>query len=1205
MLRRAGLGLLVVLLLAAAVAAPQVLDLTGGPVPAPSVAEFRERAQAGYVEGEGEGEGERAIPGGVAQELQRRAYPQGFVDDRVSIKAREAFEALPSRTPSSALPDAWSTRRKRAAATITAQWSEIGPTSLTKPVGQSFASPASQAGRISALAVKPGCSAAACTLFAGAAGGGLWKTGNALAEIPAWQPAMNGIPTNSIGSITFDPNDDTGNTLYVGTGEAADAGDDQAGRGLYKSVNGGQTFTPVAGAETIGLNRSIGAVLVKPGDANTIWIGTARGRTGGSATLAGLTTAPDVQQMGVYKSEDGGATFTLSKAWEANSTNEQRRAMEDSINGGVHHLELDPANADTVYAAAYGHGIWRQSVRLDGDDTWRQVYVPEDADTANSARAEFDLVRVADNATRAYVGDGSNGTKGSFFRAMDVDVAAADLVDATPANTNVWEKTSSETANLDSDAGDGGRGAHDYCGEQCTYDNAVMADASDPDVVFLGGDIPDFGEKRSNGRSVIRSDNAGGDWTDWTADYFHSLQENGDDPLFGSHPDTQVFEMARVGNKTILFIGSDGGVVRDTGDVANLSGFTGDIDAASAECERRVPEDDDSRTLCKKWLSKVPERFYNMNEGLSTAQFQSISADPRDPLGTLLGGLQDNGTVGYAGALKWTGLAQGDGGASGFDAQNSNIRITTGYNADISVNLEGNNLATVARIGDPLEAVKESEGLNFYPMVVVDPRRAGSIFYPTEQKVWRTQNNGGEEQYLRDNCMPDSQPAGAPVCGNFVPISPDLTAAGGTRDGGSLVALGRSTADDDTLWAGTSTGRLFISKNANATDPETVEFTRLDDGGTAAADDDADKLPNRVPTAFATDPDDPNRAWISYSGYDAYTESTPGHVFELRYNGTGTGLEVFDLSYNLGDQVVRGLAFHGGPNGPKDLYAATDFGVSRLADKATAWADAGAANLPRVGVSSLTIAPFKRTGGNAVPGAATLYAATHGRGAWRLVLASDPVASIVGPATATVGSASSYTASAVTAEDRALTYTWTLPGGGTASGSTLSFTPTSAGDKTLSVTVTDADGRTGTATKTVTVSAAKVEEKKDTTTDTTTTTNTTTTGGGTPTGSPFVPPINLPSPVAKTVTVTCSVKKIKGIKGKSVAVTSVAKARGLETDCKKLAAVVKKAVRTKGKKKKFTASVLTCVPKKGKKRKVAFTCASGNALVTFTVTLRK
>src|SRR5207249_6143574 len=123
----------------------------------------------------------------------------------------------------------------------------------------------------------PNCSASSCTVFIGAAGGGVWKTTNALASTPTWSSVSSGIPSNAIGSIVFDPTDATGNTLYVGTGEPNGSGDSEAGVGLYKSTNGRTSWSLVAGstastapcASGVGTcpaatGRSLGAIAIDP-----------------------------------------------------------------------------------------------------------------------------------------------------------------------------------------------------------------------------------------------------------------------------------------------------------------------------------------------------------------------------------------------------------------------------------------------------------------------------------------------------------------------------------------------------------------------------------------------------------------------------------------------------------------------------------------------------------------------------------------------------------------------------------------------------------------------------------------------------------------------------------------------------------------------------------------------------------------------------
>src|SRR5206468_11454477 len=111
----------------------------------------------------------------------------------------------------------------------------------------------------------------------------------------------------------------------------------------------------------------------------------------------------------------------------------------------------------------------------------------------------------------------------------------------------------------------------------------------------------------------------------------------------------------------------------------------------------------------------------------------------------------------------------------------------------------------------------------------------------------------------------------------------DLTASaadyrGTTRAGGNVAAVARGTSDTATLWAATTTGRVFISKNDDATNTD-VTYTRLD---SLAAN-----SPGRFVSGIAVDPMNPNHAWLTYSSYSALTPSTPGHVFSVTYDPVG------------------------------------------------------------------------------------------------------------------------------------------------------------------------------------------------------------------------------------------------------------------------------------------------------------------------------
>jgi hypothetical protein len=183
-----------------------------------------------------------------------------------------------------------------------------------------------------------------------------------------------------------------------------------------------------------------------------------------------------------------------------------------------------------------------------------------------------------------------------------------------------------------------------------------------------------------------------------------------------------------------------------------------------------------------------------------------------------------------------------------------------------------------------------------------------------------------------------------------------------------IAAVERARGNDSTLWAATTGGRVFISKNADADPGSAVTFTRID---TASQ-------PGRFVSGIYIDPNDANHAWVSFSGFSASTPSAPGHVFEVTFNpvaGTATWSMIDDTSITaggLGDIPITDIVSDVGTG---DLYVSTDFGVFMLANGSSTWTRA-ADGLPNVEVAGLTI----------VPGARKLYAATHGRGAWLLNL---------------------------------------------------------------------------------------------------------------------------------------------------------------------------------------------------------------------------
>ena len=193
----------------------------------------------------------------------------------------------------------------RAAAVPT--WTSAGPDGGIQVEEATYTgTPAFVSGRTTSLVPGRTCRTSGCVLYAGTAGGGLWKTSNALAEHPTWTHIGSGIPSTAIGTLYRAPND---GGFYVGTGEPNGSSDSEAGLGLYKSTDGARSFRKVqtfANGKDFTLDRSVAAVAVDPNNARHILVGTAVARHGSSSVNGGRFTPPGAAKVGLYETRDGG-----------------------------------------------------------------------------------------------------------------------------------------------------------------------------------------------------------------------------------------------------------------------------------------------------------------------------------------------------------------------------------------------------------------------------------------------------------------------------------------------------------------------------------------------------------------------------------------------------------------------------------------------------------------------------------------------------------------------------------------------------------------------------------------------------------------------------------------------------------------------------------------------------------------------------------
>ena len=215
---------------------------------------------------------------------------------------------------------------------------------------------------------------------------------------------------------------------------------------------------------------------------------------------------------------------------------------------------------------------------------------------------------------------------------------------------------------------------------------------------------------------------------------------------------------------------------------------------------------------------------------------------------------------------------------------------------------------------------------------------------------------------------------------------------GTDRTGGSSSWIARDSADHGTLWAATSAGRIFVTHNADASDPAAVTWHRIDSSTSGNS-------PTRFPSAIYADPNDTGHAWITYSGYNFSTPTTPGHVFEVRENGNApgsgiftnlnvesTGTSNFPTPFSDGDLPVSDVARD---DDSHTLYVSTDFGVLvGKNDGHSGWHVTK--GMPRYEVMHLEIQPSSRepTCIEDKHCERVLYAATHSQGIWKLKLGS-------------------------------------------------------------------------------------------------------------------------------------------------------------------------------------------------------------------------
>ena len=735
--------------------------------------------------------------------------------------------------------------------------------------------------------------------------------------------------------------------------------------GIWKTTNGGNSWSPL---NDFLANIAVTTMTFDPSNPSTIYAGTGEG----------FFNADGVRGAGIFKSTDSGATWTRLPATASNTNF-----------FFVNDIVVSPANPQNVYAATRS-GVWRS---LDGGSTWNQALV---SNVPNGANGAMDLVMRTDQATDyifAAVGSfarshifrntdaGGSGTWEDVYSEVNMGRTSLALAPsnqnviyalatciACPAGTNPNFPGLNYTDGLlailrSTSAGDVGswttqtrnnsaslqdtlllsnpvNGALTQCGigtsqmfNQGWYDNIIAVDPVDPNKVWAGG------------VDLFRSDNGGVNWG--VASYWW-FQGNGTPPSNGDpqfvHADNHLIAFHPNYNGTTnqtMFAANDGGMFKTNnataGNVGYPTGITpgGNITPTSPIC---------GVAFAPGALFTIPDPvIWNpLNNGYAVTQFYHGLPYPNGQ--TYFGGTQDNGTnrgTDVAGPNAWARINGGDGGYVAVNPANTNTIFfeTTGLSLRRSTNGGASSASVITGIAGDV-----------FPFITVfrmDPNTPTRLWIGG-RFMWRTDNNAT----------------------NWTRTS------NAQQTGGSITAMAIAPGNSNVVINGAASGQLrrtTIGLTANAASVLAStwlqSFTPRGNG-------------NGTISWVEYDPTNPLNVWATISNFNGIPNAqgtSAGHVF--RSTDGGATWTLADGTQTPGNvNAIPDIPAHSvvvDPNDGQRIYVGTDLGVFVSLDNGQNWAR------ETTGFSNTVVESMSAVNNN---GVTTLFAFTHGRGAFRVTI---------------------------------------------------------------------------------------------------------------------------------------------------------------------------------------------------------------------------
>ncbi|MEM9802899.1 MAG: glycosyl hydrolase, partial [Planctomycetota bacterium] len=747
------------------------------------------------------------------------------------------------------------------------------------------------------------------SLWVAGASGGLWVTDD---HGTSWRCLFENEGTISIGDIAVDPSDP--DTIWIGTGEANNQRSSYWGDGVYRSTDGGETWT------NVGLNDShhIGRVVVDPKNSDHVLV----------AALGHLYTPNE--ERGLYRTTDGG------ESWE--------RVLHVDEDVGVVDVAIDPRDPRYVYAATYerrrrawdfdgagpGSAIWRSD---DGGATFTRC--EGGLPTGEIGRIGLDVfagepgtvVATVSNQNRVPVRDEPliglevEWKDGGLVVARVDEEGGADELGIAPGDVLKsiggraldsafgWVKV---LASLQEEA--------DAAIDEPPVELVVLRDGEEVVVEAPLSKILVVEEEnprtRAIGGEIYRSDDRGVTWAKVNED-----PVGGSPAYYYGQIRFDPTDSDRLFMCGVPFLRSvDGGV-------------TWDRIARSVHVDHHAVLIDPANPD-KVWLGNDGGLHVSYDGGdawqhftnLPLSQFYAVGLDMSEPF-RVYGGTQDNGTWGGPSTsrdprgihpVEWFSVGGGDGFYAQIDPRNPEIVYAESqFGAIYRRNLETGTSVRI-RPQKPKDAEEDRLRFNWNSPILMSAHNSEVIYFGGN-RLFKSFDRGD----------------------TWMVHSPDLTTKNAEKIAGNvphctITTVAESKLDPGCLLVGTDDGLVHLSQNGG------YDWTNLTGQFPAAP---ANWWVSRVTLSDH----DRGVAYVSFTGYRE--DDFRPLIYRTDSLGSGNSWTLITNGLPMNEPINDIVE---DPSHPNVLYAGTEFGVFVSCDTGANWIPLGS-DLPRVAVHDLAV----------------------------------------------------------------------------------------------------------------------------------------------------------------------------------------------------------------------------------------------------------